>query len=47
MCKKNSLICKSVMHCYQTYLMIGLTYDQIMELTNHGDRWTVVLRGLI
>ncbi len=33
--RKNSLICKFLMHCYQTCYMIGLTNDQIMVLTNH------------
>ncbi len=33
--RKNSLICKFVMHRYQTCFMIGLTNDQITILTNH------------
>ncbi len=33
--RKNSLISKFVMHCYQTCFMIGLRNDQIMILVNH------------
>ncbi len=33
--RKNSLICKFLMHCYQTCFMIGLTNDHIMIWTNH------------
>ena len=32
--RKNSLICKFLMDCYQTCFMIGLTSAQIMILTN-------------
>ncbi len=31
---KNSLICKFVMLCYQSFIMIGLTNENVMILTN-------------
>ncbi len=34
--RKNSLIYRFLIHCYQTCFMIGLTNDQIMILTNHN-----------
>ncbi len=33
--RKNSLICKFVIHCYQTCFMIGSTNDHTRILTNH------------
>ncbi len=33
--RKNSLICKFLMLCYQSFIMIGLTNEHVMILTNH------------
>ena len=32
--RKNSLICKFLMLCYQSYIMIGLTNENFMIFTN-------------